>query len=62
MNFKIEGLNYCSKFNREIDYELVKTIKPECIVENNGCGNCKNCKYKLDIEYKINHKKDENNE
>lgn len=45
----IEGKNICMKFNKNIDYELVKIEKPKCIEDNNGCGNCKYCKYLVEV-------------
>jgi len=34
------GINWCPRYRHEIDYELVKVLKPNCIDKNNGCGNC----------------------
>ena len=34
------GMNWCPRYRHEIDYEFVKVLKPNCIDENNGCGNC----------------------
>lgn len=39
-----EQFNICEKLGREIDYTLVKMIRPACIEQMNGCGNCKECK------------------
>lgn len=32
--------NYCPVYQKWINDELVNIIKPSCIKENNGCGNC----------------------
>ncbi len=46
MNLTWEIKNWCTKLNREVDYTLVREIKPDCIQEKNGCGNCEYCKSK----------------
>ena len=51
-NMSIEGYNYCSIHNHEIDYELVNEIKPLCIKMYNGCGNCPCCIYISKIKVK----------
>jgi hypothetical protein len=33
------------KYHKPIDDELVHELSPDCIRRNNGCGNCKFCKY-----------------
>ena len=48
----IEGYNYCSIHQHEIDYELVREIKPKCIEEHNGCGNCPRCVYITEMKVK----------
>jgi len=40
MSQAIHQFNWCPEYNHIIDYELVKEMKPDCIAENNGCGNC----------------------
>jgi len=37
-----EGFNFCVKYKREIDYDLVKMAKKDCAEykKYNGCGNC----------------------
>ena len=55
-----EGVNWCRKFRREVDYQLVKLERPPCIEEHNGCGNCPECKYKL--SYQVKHPVIENSE
>ncbi len=37
--------HYCSVYEREIDVELVRVVRPECIEEMNGCGNCPHRRY-----------------
>lgn len=37
--------HFCSVYDREIDYELVKVVRPRCIELMNGCGNCPNRRY-----------------
>jgi len=39
----IEGVSWCRRFDRAIDYRLVKIDRPPCIEEHNGCGNCPEC-------------------
>lgn len=46
INAAIHKFNWCIEHNHKIDYELVKEMKPDCIVANNGCGNCPKCTYK----------------
>jgi hypothetical protein len=48
----IQGVNYCTKNGHEIDYELVRKIRPKCIEEMNGCGNCPKISYSLSISKK----------
>lgn len=48
----IEGYNYCPIHHHEIDYELVREIKPLCIKKRNGCGNCPCCVYISEIKVK----------
>ncbi len=48
----IEGYNYCPIHHREIDYKLVREIKPLCIKMHNGCGNCPCCVYITEIKVK----------
>jgi len=42
----LSSVPWCGKFDRAIDYQLVKVEKPACIEEMNGCGNCRRCRQK----------------
>ena len=44
---QIDGVNWCMKYNRAVDSKLVRDIGPDCIKENNGCGNCPKITYKI---------------
>ena len=37
---EIQRFSWCTEYNHEIDYELVREMSPPCIEEMNGCGNC----------------------
>ncbi|MDD3092043.1 MAG: hypothetical protein PHG80_10460 [Methanoregulaceae archaeon] len=37
--------HFCSVLGREIDYDLVRVVRPDCIEQMNGCGNCPNRRY-----------------
>lgn len=39
---------WCSKLERPVDYDLVRIVKPTCIIEMNGCGNCPNQTTKIE--------------
>lgn len=41
---------YCKKHKHDIDYELVKVLKPNCIEDNNGCGDCPENIYNLEVD------------
>ncbi len=42
----LESVPWCGKFDRAIDYQLVKVEKPACIATMNGCGNCRRYRQK----------------
>lgn len=46
----IEGKNWCKILDMPIEVELVCDIKPPCIEEKNGCGNCENSEYRVKTE------------
>ena len=49
----IEGFNYCPIHSHEIDYELVREIKPLCIQMHKGCGNCPHIVYISEMKVKM---------
>uniref|UniRef100_A0A6M3X5Y7 Uncharacterized protein n=1 Tax=viral metagenome TaxID=1070528 RepID=A0A6M3X5Y7_9ZZZZ len=44
---RITQVNWCTRYNHEVDYELVHKMKPPCIKEHKGCGNCPNVERKV---------------
>uniref|UniRef100_A0A6M3ME61 Uncharacterized protein n=1 Tax=viral metagenome TaxID=1070528 RepID=A0A6M3ME61_9ZZZZ len=43
----IEGKNWCTKHNHEIDYELVHEIAADCPESRHGCAECPYTTYKI---------------
>lgn len=48
MHYSERGRNWCGKYGHEIDDELVREHKDDCVKENNGCGNCVYVCYHID--------------
>ena len=48
MTYSEKGMNWCGKYNHEIDDTLVRAHKDDCVKEQNGCGNCPYVCYHLE--------------
>ena len=44
---RIDGVNWCRVYHREVNAKLVHDVDPDCIKKQNGCGNCPNITYKV---------------
>ncbi len=48
MDLVFKGKNWCNKYGREVDYELVRVICED--LHPKGCANCDEIGYKQEVE------------